>query len=678
MKSRLSWHRARRRPSAEAPLSAPLVASLAALAGLFGAQAALAADAPAWMRAQLSAPIPAHDDKAPAAIMYQAIELTVLGNGRVRRLERFVYRILRPEGEGYGVVRVHFDSQSKITSLHAWSIPPDGKPFEAKERDAIDMGILDVEDAGLVTDALTRQLRIPGAQVGSLIGYEVEQEVRPYLVVDTWDIQDTVPVREAHFTLRLPAGWDYRATWVNAPELAPTANGKGEWNWVATGIEPVKLEEDMPPWRGIARRMVVSWFPGGGQDKGVATWADLGSWYYGLARDRRAATPEIQRQVATRTAGLPTPLAKMRALAAFTQSEVRYVAIELGIGGWQPHSAGEVFNKRYGDCKDKATLLATMLREVGIEAWAVVINTTRGSVNAGTPPNLDFNHMITAVRLPDGVDDPSLQAVVRHPKFGRILFFDPTDEQTPFGSLRGELQANFGLLVAADGSELVALPQMPVASNGVHRVAHMVLEPDGTLHGTVDESRVGDKAMIQRFVLAAATRDVDRTRPVEALAGAAFATYTLGKAEAVNVQDPTRPLEWHFSVEAKNYAKNTGGLLLVRPRVIGSHASGLLEKDETRRNAIEFDGPERDSDEFEIALPPGYEADELPPGASADYGFATYKSSYSVSNHVLHYSRSFEIRQLSVPVEKAAELKAFYRLIYNDERRTAVLSKAGH
>ena len=685
MKSRLSWHRGPRPPSTELhlaaprparPLAAARVAPLVALLwARFGAAPALAADAPAWMRAQLSAPVPAHDDKAGAAIMYTATELTVLGNGRVRRLERVVYRILRPEGEGYGVLKVPFDSQSKITSLHAWSIPPDGKPYEAKERDAVDAANPDVEDAYLMTDELVRVLRIPGAQVGSLVGYEVEQEVRPYLVIDTWDIQDTVPVREAHFTLRLPAGWDYRATWVNGPELAPVGNGKGEWNWAATGIDPVKVEVDMPPWRGIARRMVVSWFPAGGQDKGLATWADFGSWQYGLTRDRRAPTPEMQRQVAMLTAGLSTPLAKMRALAAFTQSEIRYVAIELGIGGLQPHAAGEVFSKRYGDCKDKATLLATMLHEVGIEAWNVVINTTRGSVNAGTPPNLTFNHVITAVRLPDGVDDPALQAVVHHPRFGRILFFDPTDTQTPFGSLRGELQANYGLLVAADGSELLALPQMPSASSGVHRVAHMVLEPDGTLHGSVDESRVGDQAMFQRLRLAAATRDVDRTRPVEALAGAAFATYTLGKTEAVNVQDPSRPLEWHFSVEAKSYAKNTGGLLLVRPRVIGSLTSGLLENDEPRRNAIEFDGPERDTDEFEIALPPGYEADELPQGASADYGFATYKSSYSVSNHVLHYSRSLEIRQLSVPVEKAAELKAFYRLIYNDERRTAVLSK---
>jgi hypothetical protein len=672
MKSRLSWLPGRRSQCAESWALAALLAAVVAAAP------AQAADAPAWLRAQLSAPVPPHDDKAGAAILYSATELTVLGNGRVRRLKRVAYRILRPEGESYGILKVPYDAQSKISSLHAWSIPPDGKPFEARERDAIDAANPDVEDAYLMTDELVRVVRIPGAQVGSLVGYELEQELRPYVVVDDWEIQDTIPVRETHYTLRLPPGWDYRAAWVNSGELAPAAGGKGEVTWTATGVEPVELEQSMPPWRGIARRMALSWFPAGGPDKGMATWSDLGNWFLGLSRDRHAVTPDLQRQVGVLAAGAATPLAKMRALAAFTQTEIRYVGIELGIGGFQPHAAGEVFAKRYGDCKDKATLLATMLREQGIESYPVAINTTRGAVGAGTPPNIDFNHMILAVRLADGVDDPSLQAVLRHPKLGRLLFFDPTDTLTPFGSLRGELQANYGLVIAAEGSELMSLPQLSPMVSGVHRTAHLKLEPDGTLHGSVEERLVGDPATHQRMILAATSRDADRTRTLEALAGAAFATYTLGQAEAINVQDATRPLEWHFSVEAKNYAKNSGGLLLVRPRVLGSKSSALLETERPRRNAVEFDGPQRDTDEFDIVLPPGFETDELPQGASADYGFASYQSSYNVTNHVLHYARSFEIRQLSVPVEKVADLKAFYRIVYNDERRTAVLSKGGH
>ena len=92
----------------------------------------------------------------------------------------------------------------------------------------------------------------------------------------------------------------------------------------------------------------------------------LGRWYVGLTSDRRIATPEITQKARELTAGKTDFDGKARTLASFLQSEVRYVAIEIGIGGYQPHPAGDVFHARYGDCKDKVTLLSTMLREVGI------------------------------------------------------------------------------------------------------------------------------------------------------------------------------------------------------------------------------------------------------------------------------------------------------------------------
>ena len=151
----------------------------------------------------------------------------------------------------------------------------------------------------------------------------------------------------------------------------------------------------------------------------------------------------------------------MQALANFVQNDIRYVAIELGIGGHQPHPATETFKHRYGDCKDKVTLLSTMLKEVGVDSYFVIINTVRGSVTATTPPNLDFNHAILAIALPAGVDTATLGARITHPKLGQILFFDPTDALTPLGRLSGALQANYGMLVTPDGGELLALPQLP-------------------------------------------------------------------------------------------------------------------------------------------------------------------------------------------------------------------------
>jgi len=119
-----------------------------------------------------------------------------------------------------------------------------------------------------------------------------------------------------------------------------------------------------------------------------------------------------------------------------------------------------------------------------------------------------------------------------------------------------------------------------------------------------------------------------------------------------------------------------GDLLLVRPRVLGTKSSGLLETKEPRRFPIEFDGTAHDTDIFEITLPPGYEVEDLAPPVDADYSFASYHSKTEVTGNVIRYSRTFEVKELSVPVSRAEELKKFFRIIATDERSTVVLKPA--
>ena len=153
--------------------------------------------------------------------------------------------------------------------------------------------------------------------------------------------------------------------------------------------------------------MVATFFPAGGPSvsNGFSNWREMGTWYWNLERGRSDASPEIKQEVAALTAGKTTSLQKMQALAQFVQRDIRYVAIELGIGGWQPHPATEVFSHRYGDCKDKATLMRSMLQEIGVDSYQVAINTARGSITPGTPAYRGFDHQIIGIRLPDEVKD---------------------------------------------------------------------------------------------------------------------------------------------------------------------------------------------------------------------------------------------------------------------------------
>ena len=634
-----------------------------------------ASDAPPWLHALAAAPLPAHDDKTVAVILATETVLTVSPKGQLKRLERTGVKILRPEGERYGKILANFDPLTQISALHAWSIPPSGKDYAISDKDGVETALYGVMNGELVSDQRTLVLQIPAARPGSIVGFEKEQDERPYQLLDEWDFQDTVPTREASYTLRLPPGWTYRALWLNHAEVAPTQASATEVRWVLSDEPAMPIEARMPPWEGIAGRLVITLLPPNPQDAGMQSWSDVGAWEGRLLQGRREASPAMRAKVGELTAGIPDLPGKMRALAAFVQSDIRYVEIRLGIGGFQPHAAAEVFSHRYGDCKDKATLLGTMLATIGIDANLVLINTERGSVTAATPPHLGFNHAILAIRVPDGVTDPGFVAIRTVPPLGRLLFFDPTDPLTPFGSLSGPLQANFGLLVTDAGGVLTELPQLPPDTNGVVRTAKLTLAADGGLSGEVREHRLGDEAAAQREALRSVSRDTDQIKPIESQLSASIADFEILKAGLGNLGATDKPLDLVYEFKADHYAKPSGDLLLVRPRVLGSLAQGFLETPEPRRQPIEFTGPERDTDVFEIELPAGYQVDDLPDPVRVDTGFASYQSKTEVVGRSLRYTRSFEVRTLSLPADRAAELKSLYRIIAGDERSAVVLKR---
>ena len=641
--------------------------------------AARCADAPQWMHAAANVALPEHDEKTNAVLLYSEDTLSVQSNGKIKKVERRVYKILRPDGRQYGTFRADFDAETKINNIHGWCIPSQGKDYEVKEKEAIETSLWGVQNGELMTDLKSKILTIPAADPGNIVGYEIEQELRPYVMQDVWAFQKVeVPVREAHYSLQLPAGWEYKAVWLNHPEL-PASGGAGQWQWVVNDIKAIKPERGMPPWQGIAGVMIVSLFgSAGGQNNGFADWKAMGKWETSLTNGRREASPEIKKRTAEITANAPTTLAKMRALAQFMQKDIRYVAIQLGIGGWQPHPAPEVFLHKYGDCKDKATLFGTMLNEIGVESYYVVINTERGTITPATPATRWFDHVILAIRLPDELNDPSLHMIIAHPKLGRLLIFDPTDEFTPFGHLRGELQESYALLVTSDGGELIMLPQLPAALNGVVRTAKLMLAPNGTLSGDFVEQRNGDYGTEQRASLKSVTKDADRVKFIETMLSHSLSAFQLTKASFSNLNQLDQPFGYQYSLVAQNYAKTAGNLLLVRPRVLGSNSSDLLEKKEPRMYPVEFDGPMKNTDTIEIALPAGYEVDDLPPPVNADYSFASYHSKTEVNGNTLKYTRTFEVKELSVPLAKVEDLKKLYRVIAGDERNTAVLKPAAH
>jgi hypothetical protein len=630
-------------------------------------------EVPAWLQTQVGAPLPDHEADTNAVTLYAAKSVVVQPDGKITRTERVAYRILRPDGTRRGVMSVSYNSRVRITALHGWSIPATGKPYIIDDKQAFDTALAGTLNGLLMSDLRNRVLRVP-AEPGSIVGFEVVlDEDKPYIEADDWVVQDAEPVAETHYSLQLPPGWQFKATWLNHDEVPATAAGPGHWQWDVSGVRPIRIEQNMPPLPAVAGHMVISLLAANGTADALGSWHELGLWYLGLTQGRREPSAEIKRRSAELTATAPTLLAKMQVLAEFVQNNIRYVGIELGVGGYQPHLAAEVYAHGYGDCKDKVILLSSMLKEIGVDSYYVLINSERGAITGSTPAHLGFDHAILAIQLPAAVDGATLLGVQMHPKLGRILFFDPTNFLTPLGRLDGRLQGGYGLLVTPDGGELLQLPQQLPQVSGVQRHMQMTLDETGTLRGDVDEHWTGDAADSERARLRSPDAGGDRIKLVEPLVADSLSRFQITKATVDGQSDTGKPLEWHYSLQADRFAKSGGDLLLVRPRLLGVYASGLLETEKPRQNPIEFGYLMHASDVFDITLPPGYVADDLPPPVDADYDFASYHSSSKMVGNVLRYSRTYEIKALSVPATQAEELRQLYRTITGDERQQATL-----
>ena len=225
---------------------------------------AAAGDAPDWMRALVNASLPAHDEKTDAVLLYSEENVNVVSPDKIREQVRVAYKILRPDGREYGIVRVPFNSHKKITRLRGWCIPAQGSIYEVKDKDAVEASPPMIKGAELISDVKIKGIQIPAPDPGNIIGYEYEAEEQPLVLQRDWGFQQQIPVRESHFSLQLPSGWEYRALWLNYPEVKPNQAGGNQWQWAVSDVKAIRKEVDMPPVQGVAGQMIVSFFPPGG------------------------------------------------------------------------------------------------------------------------------------------------------------------------------------------------------------------------------------------------------------------------------------------------------------------------------------------------------------------------------------------------------------------------------
>lgn len=626
---------------------------------------------PDWMRAAASQSTTSVSQDAAAVVLLDDTVLTVAPDGKAVEHHRHVVRILRVKGRDEGIARVAFDKDSKILSMTVWSIAPDGHEYAMKEKEMPEIGI--PNSGSLYDDRRIRVAEPPGLDKGSVVGWEYEQRLEPYRHEDTWFFQDDIPKLAQSFVLNLPAGYRYTAVWAHhaADQAIDLENNRTRWNLPATAGIDLDQVPLAPSLGGLAGRMTVHFGPAGEGGAPLGSWQNVAALYDGIARNRMVSSPDIAAKAQELTAGKTDFFDKTEAIAEYVQKNIRYFVIEKGIGGIQPHPAAEIFRNGYGDCKDKSTLLSAMLGSVGIRSQLVLVDTNRGFVDPQAPSALG-NHAIAAVEIPAGYESSKLHSVVTTKAGKRYLIVDPTWDKTAFGQIEHGLQGGYALLVEPNGGEVIEIPVLNPELNTIRRTGTLQLAEDGTLKGSVVEKRFGDESDNTRYLYAYGDAK-QQSNYLDKRLGSDLKSFTVSDVKVDNLTALNKDVVQSFNLSADNYSSKMGGLLMVRPRVWGEDGMSLDTKE--RALPINLDETLSDRDEFSIQLPAGYAVDELPEPVKLDVGFASYESSTTMQGDTLHYTRSYTVRQVSVPADKYGDLQKLAQTIEGDEQNRAVLKK---
>ncbi len=624
---------------------------------------------PDWAMTAARASQPDYPKDTKAVVLADDEVLTVEADGRAILHVRRAIKILRQQGRDYATVVIPVDKDRKLRVLHAWSIGRDGHPYTLKDNEVVETSA--AEYGILYNDLHLKVAKLPAADPGAVVAYEYERTERPYVSEHTWDFQRDIPTLHASFELDLPAGWKHYEA-ARGTLGPPTEVAQNHFRWEVDHLAGIDTEEIpfTPSPETIAGRMVVH-YSSVDLPAGAARWTAIGDWYSALADPRGEATPEITAKALALTAGETDFTDKLQSITTDIQRHIRYVGIEIGVGGLQPHAADDVFRNHYGDCKDKVTLLRAMLAAVGIHATWVLVDTRRGYVDPAVP-SADGNHAIAAIELPPQFADSRLQSVVALKDGKRYLIFDPTDEYTPVGQIRPALQGSYGILTEGKQSALIQLPQLAPDADLLDRVAQCKLLPDGSLQAEVTEKRFGAASLASRRAFAEESEKAQREF-LEKRLRPDLAHFDLGVAAAHNETRLDQDLVLTYSFTAPDYARTAGTLLLFRPRLLGTDALAL--KDEPRLYPIELGAVMRRRERYDVTLPTGYVVDELPEPLDLDTDFASYHSSVKVDGNTLHYAREYVVKQLKLEPGRYEELRKFTNQVAFDEASTAVLKK---
>lgn len=636
---------------------------------------AAAEDLPSWLNGEALRPLPSYPSATEAVILLDDRSVAVSPKGVFVTKGRLAVRVLRPGAiDGARRLTLVRTFDRKIRDMTGWSAAPGGRPRKATFKQAV---FSSLSSGAVYGDAETATLFVPEVTVGSVVGFEWEEERKPLSFEDAYMFQGPYPVRLARYVISVPPGWEPSFRLVNweTAGTSPDGPGQGTLMFEAANIPPLADEPFSPADGALAGRLTVRVTPPGPDARALADWPDIGAWYGRLAADECLPDRAVSAKAAEIAATAPDVVSRIRALAEFVQRDIRYFSINVGIGGFEPHPAATTLSGRYGDCKDKAALLSALMRALDIASHIALVHTDRGVVKPDSPASLyTFNHAVLAVRLPDGADAAGLEGLVPHPGLGRLLILDPTTPFTPPGRLPAYLQDNAALIAAAGSGGVVRIPGCAPEANAIDRTARLVLTADGALVGEVREVRRGAPADTFRALMQGST-ETERRERLETFLSGSFPSFTLKDFEIRHLDDLREDVVAVYRFIAPSFAKKAGRFMAVRPRVLGTMVLDIASDEKgPRRNPLDLGTAYFQRDEFVIELPEGFAAEgDLPGPLDLRAGFASCRIATEAREGALVHRREFWLTEPLLPASRYEEARRFFADLGAEERRSVLL-----
>ena len=354
-------------------------ASTPAPAGIFGKSQPV----PQWGLDAYKTRTPDYAKDAAAIVLYDEYVETIDAQGRAVERERIAKRVLKPQGRGEVTCGVGYSEDEKINYFRAWTIAADEKQYEAQPTDFIEQG-----DTSVPVMLSTYKVRIahpPAVDVGATVLCESEEILESYIHENIWHLQAGIPIVYQALEVDLPPGKGHTQAWHNFKAVAPVEVAPNHFRWELKDTPALILRDipSRPDWNALAARMSVQW--GDAAVDGTDNqWRAIGQWMTTLEANRPDPSPEITTQTQALIAGAPDFYTKLSRITDYIQKNIRYFIVERGIGGLRANYASDIYRNKYGDCKDKTTLLISMLQVAGIHAFYVPVDVRRGIASLPT------------------------------------------------------------------------------------------------------------------------------------------------------------------------------------------------------------------------------------------------------------------------------------------------------